>query len=421
MRFLVPLALFLCCTFAASNWAVIVAGSKGYSNYRHQSDVYHAVQMLRNNGYSDSNIIVMQENDIAFNARNPIKGEVYNNPEMINYYDNIPMDYTGNAVTPQNFLAVLSGRKDKVEGGSGRVIESDENTNILVLYYDHGSPGLVAFPHGGYLYVKPLRETVEWMYKNKKYNKMVMYIEACESGSMFHDWSDDLAKLNVYAATAANPVESSYAHYWSSEVSAYLGDEFSITYMEDIDENGVDQTLDYQFKNAILSRVKGSHPQQYGNMTIAQEPLRNYFATENGKTHSAKLFSRNRASNAEYEIMNTYDLKLRSLQKAHDLSKSVSERTRLSALIKAEERRREWTDSIFSSLVDLVAPGFKSTGLLTYTKIDHECYQASVENFTASCGVVSDYGMRYLRIFANLCEVGVQPEVIALAAREICH
>ncbi len=57
-------------TFAATgqNYAVLVAGSNGYYNYRHQSDVCHAYQILHKNGIPDSNIVVMMYDDIANNA-----------------------------------------------------------------------------------------------------------------------------------------------------------------------------------------------------------------------------------------------------------------------------------------------------------------------------------------------------------------
>ena len=56
----VVLFLVLCCALQieAANWAVLVAGSNGYGNYRHQSDVYDAYQILHMNGIPDSNIIV---------------------------------------------------------------------------------------------------------------------------------------------------------------------------------------------------------------------------------------------------------------------------------------------------------------------------------------------------------------------------
>ncbi len=63
----VSLVLFgISCTWAA-NWAVLVAGSNGWYNYRHQADVCHAYQILHKNGIPDSNIVVMMYDDLAKN------------------------------------------------------------------------------------------------------------------------------------------------------------------------------------------------------------------------------------------------------------------------------------------------------------------------------------------------------------------
>ena len=58
-------------TFAKNgqNWAVLVAGSNGWYNYRHQADVCHAYQILHKNGIPDSNIIVMMYDDLAKNKQ----------------------------------------------------------------------------------------------------------------------------------------------------------------------------------------------------------------------------------------------------------------------------------------------------------------------------------------------------------------
>jgi legumain len=62
---------------------------------------------------------------------------------------------------------------------------------------------------------------------------MVLYIEACESGSMFKNLLPN--NLNVYATTAANAEESSYATYYDDELDTYLGDLYSVSWMEDSD------------------------------------------------------------------------------------------------------------------------------------------------------------------------------------------
>jgi len=46
-------------------WALLVAGSNGYYNYRHQADVCHAYQVLLKHGLKPENIITMMYDDIA--------------------------------------------------------------------------------------------------------------------------------------------------------------------------------------------------------------------------------------------------------------------------------------------------------------------------------------------------------------------
>ena len=65
---------------AADHWAVIMAGSNTYSNYRHQSDSHHAVQIMLDNGIPRENIIHLAYNDIANNSRNPYPGQLFNKP-----------------------------------------------------------------------------------------------------------------------------------------------------------------------------------------------------------------------------------------------------------------------------------------------------------------------------------------------------
>ena len=62
------------------------------------------------------------------------------------------------------------------------------------------------------------------------YNQMVIYWESCESGSMFSKLLP--SDINVLAVTAANPRESSYACYEDSLLNTFLGDVFSVRWME---------------------------------------------------------------------------------------------------------------------------------------------------------------------------------------------
>merc|ERR1719486_522208 len=87
----------------AAEWAVLVAGSNTYGNYRHQADVCHAYQVVKAKGIPESNIIVMAYDDIANNSQNPFPGTLFNRPTAegtagIDVYDGCNIDYKGKDV-----------------------------------------------------------------------------------------------------------------------------------------------------------------------------------------------------------------------------------------------------------------------------------------------------------------------------------
>jgi legumain len=228
-------------TANTDHWAVIVAGSNGFWNYRHQADVCHAYQIMKRNGIPESNIILMSYDDVANDPENPFPGKLFNKPNGTDVYAGCVADYKGDAVTPTNFLNILKGNAAGVTGGNGKVLKSTENSKVFINFADHGAPGLIAFPNE-YLYANDLNTTITYMHEHKMYKEMVLYIEACESGSMF----DGIlaSNIDVYAITAANSEESSWGTYCSPDdvvqgqhINSCLGDLFSVNWMEDADSS----------------------------------------------------------------------------------------------------------------------------------------------------------------------------------------
>ncbi|KAJ0594548.1 putative legumain protein [Helianthus annuus] len=74
----------------STTWAVLVAGSNGYENYRHQADVCDAYQILRKGGLKDENIIVFMYDDIANHPENPRHGTIINSPQGSDVYAGVP-------------------------------------------------------------------------------------------------------------------------------------------------------------------------------------------------------------------------------------------------------------------------------------------------------------------------------------------
>ncbi|GFT26288.1 legumain, partial [Nephila pilipes] len=100
------------------------------------ADVCHSYQVLKNHGIPDERIVVMMVDDIAYNEENPTPGIIINHPKGKNVYKGVPKDYTGNAVTPKNFIGILKGDKRALHGiGSGRVLERSVY-KIFIAFYD---------------------------------------------------------------------------------------------------------------------------------------------------------------------------------------------------------------------------------------------------------------------------------------------
>lgn len=124
------------------------------------------------------------------------------------------------------------------------------------------------------------------MYENKKFEEMVLYIEACESGSMF----DGILATNhkVYAITAANPYESSWGTYCApndmvngTEINSCLGDLFSVNWMEDTERQDIKkETLELQYE-IVKNLTSQSHVMKYGDLSFVKEPVGNFIGNLN--------------------------------------------------------------------------------------------------------------------------------------------
>jgi legumain len=110
-------------------------------------------------------------------------------------------------VTPEIFLKILQGQETKA--GNGKTLKSSSTDSVFINFSDHGASGLIAFP-SSYLYSDQLLATLSLMSSENKFAQLVMYLEACESGSMFQGLP---ANIRVYATTASNAEESSWATY----------------------------------------------------------------------------------------------------------------------------------------------------------------------------------------------------------------
>ena len=301
------------------NWAILACGSKGYTNYRHQADVFHVYQSLIKRGFSKNHIILFAYDDIAYNPRNPFPGEIYNRPDGPNVYEGVIIDYSDNNVNPEIYLSVLKG--DTQNGKLTKVLNSTENDNIFLFFSDHGVAGAIVFPDSNFLYADELEETFKIMKAKKMYKNIIFYLESCYSGSMFYDINPE---LNVYSITAANPNEQSLATYCypqdfvkGEEMHTCLSNEFTSNWLDDSDSRIIinediknDPLNDfYKYSNHeqfifVKELTKNSHVQEYGNLSIGDLPITHFQSsndTYNNKKEEEKDKQEKKTEDEEYE------------------------------------------------------------------------------------------------------------------------
>jgi len=449
MKFLVLLAALACATQGrvldvegeGELWAVLVAGSDSWFNYRHQADVCHAYQILHAHGVPDDHIIVMMTDDIANNKLNPTPGKIINRPNGTDVYHGVPKDYVGKAVTPQNFLKIITGNAtglDKV--GSGKVLKSGPKDRVFINLVDHGAPGIFGFPPqphtpGHYpplpvLKASAFMEAIKDMHKNNMYKDMVIYLESCESGSMF---SKILPKdINVYAVSAANATQPSYACYMDKTRKTFLGDVFSVKWMEDTDREDVTkEDLKEQFK-IVKKAVTKSEVTEWGTRKIGKQKVGMYVGEKNVTLED---------SWGPFPPFPPYnDPCLNSSVASPDVPVAILEAHVDEAMAaNDEDQAQHWKEEItkmnknrlfvadvMKNLV-LEVTGDAQVAAQIIQDEPHEisdwpCYEGAMETFNNKCFDLGEnpYALSHLQTLVNLCEHGYSSDAVNTAAEKVC-
>ena len=429
MKLSVVLSLLLLTFISCDNFAVLVAGSNTWSNYRHQSDVFHHYHILLERGMKPENIIVFAYDDIARNSRNPFPGKVFNSPAGKDVYEGVVIDYFGVDVTPENFVAAMTGEADSVtkkdSRTTGRVLTSTENDNVYFFFSDHGSDNLIAFP-SKYLYSDELNDALLTMYEKRMYKQLVFYLEACHAGSMF----DKLLPTNisVYTTTAANPYESSYADYCGTEaringtsIGSCLGDEYSRKFMEDIDARPGDLLKEYTMQQQyeyLVKAVTGSHVMQYGDLEIAQKSIYYFVSGETKKflnffKKAVNFILPNTDLNEETMKINNENYRLEWFRMEAEQKNDMEVENEYYEEV-AQEGRTTKIFQIFKNEFNLPARNYKD-------RINFDCYRKVVNAYEKKCGMLIDRDFKFMTHIANFCTRDISPEKAVDAFATICE
>ena len=244
-------------------WALLVASSKDWKNYRHQADILSVYQMIRERGYPDDHIILIMEDDLAQNPKNPFKGEVKTDLAESNLYQNFDIDYKMSDLTPTDIMNILSGKKNS---RTPIVIESTDKDNILIFWSGHGTQAELCWGDE-FMGVRKdmIGNTLRQMAKEKKYRKMLCLIEACYSGSIVKD----IQIPGALFITAANDKETSKADNFSNQLGVWMTNRFTYGLREQLETDMSVPLRDLYYRlfiNTIGSHVMVYNTANFGNI-----------------------------------------------------------------------------------------------------------------------------------------------------------
>ncbi|XP_071730783.1 vacuolar-processing enzyme-like [Rutidosis leptorrhynchoides] len=367
--------------------------------------------------------------DIANHPSNPRPGVVINSPNGSDVYAGVPKDYTGENVTTTNFFGVLLGNESMVTGGSKKVVASKPEDKIFVYFTDHGGPGVLCMPNFPYIYADDFINVLGMKHEMETYDEMVIYVEACESGSIFEGLLP--ADMDIYVTTASNANESSWATYCPGmkpspppEFDTCLGDLYSISWMEDSDSEDLrNETLEQQYKRVKMRTYNnhssiGSHVMQYGNLQMSNETVSvyqgsspwNFTADPIGYFIPMGVVDQRDAD--LYSMWQKYKRSTEESQENAELLKNINDVT----------AHRAHLDTSVNMVKEyllgnrLISSRDQGSALVD----DWRCLKSMVRTFETYCESLTQYGMKHTRTFADLCNNGVTEKSMDQATKAAC-
>ncbi|KAK4730054.1 hypothetical protein R3W88_023042 [Solanum pinnatisectum] len=302
-------------------------------------------------------------------------------------------------------------------------------------------------PSGELVFAHDLVNVLKKKHASGTYDRLVFYLETCESGSMF----DGLLPkgLNIYVMTASKPDEDSYGTYCGEGTpnipclgqcpprefhGICLGDLFSVAWMEDSDvQDRKTNSLHGQYirervaKRTAANLTYGSHVKEYGAKVVSFDSLA-AFMGETSKNHShdsvdAKLFSTSSSRNVDQRNTELFYLFTKHKNAPEGSDEKYEARVKLNEVIS----QRSQVDNNVKHLGELLFGVEKGNEVLHSVRpagqplVDNwDCLESYVKIFEAHCGKLTVYGRKHVRGIANICNAGITSDKMAAMSAQTC-
>ena len=256
-------------------YAVLVQGSAGWSNYRHQADVLSVYRHLKQNGFDDDHIILVLDKALASDPRNPAPGIVRSEDGGPNLLEGAVVDYDNAVLTAADVSNILLGCKTEL---TSVVLPLNGGQNVLFYWSGHGNSKTVSganelawrdAPTGQGFTDERMRQTVAAMQTAGCYRKLLVVAEPCYS----HNVIQPLKGIpGVLAICGAGASEQSFADSWSSDLGVWMRDRFTHNLLTRLTDDPATTYRDlylYCASHTLGSHVHVVNSAHFGNLYTA--------------------------------------------------------------------------------------------------------------------------------------------------------
>ena len=250
----------------------------------------------------------------------------------------------------------------------------------------------------------------------------------------------------MYATTASNATTSSFACYYDKARRTFLGDVYSIKWMEDSDKENIEkETLDQQY-SVVKKETNTSTVCRFGDLGMGKLKVGEFQGPkENVGTKPPPYPYPHPSAGCGASAVPGPEVPVRILEKTIQDAETAEERLEAQQRLEILRSNRkfmedvvwrvitgvtgdeELTQTVVSDNVELTR--YKHILLRTHNVVflifvlfRYDCYYTAVDAFHAKCFNVgrNDYALRMLNAFVNLCESGFEQEDITSAIQKNC-
>lgn len=198
------------------NYTIICNTSKNFFNYRHMVDTQLLYSTFIQNGFTDREIVFLQQEDISKDIRNTNKGRIF-----INKTEDIPViplpETLINLHTLHNILYLNHPKLHTL----------NENDNLLIYLCGHANDDFFKLVDRYFLMKDDIHRILTYL--SKRLNKVLLILDTCQAEALI-----DRSKLeeNICVLTTSVANESSYSTTPNHKIGVNVVDDFMLLFYQ---------------------------------------------------------------------------------------------------------------------------------------------------------------------------------------------